>query len=82
MCGDKWRRKEVPLHKSSFNFYDLCLIFASTYLDNVNLLSAVVPHLKLLDVTFDVLCDPHRAHLDGQRDGDTVICSKALSSVM
>lgn len=36
---------------------------AKTNLDDVNLLSAVVPDFKLLAVTFDVLCDPHRAHL-------------------
>lgn len=35
-----------------------------THLDDVDLLSAVVPHFKLLAVTFDVLCDPHRAHLN------------------
>lgn len=34
------------------------------YLYDVNLLSAVVPHLELLVVTFDVLCDSHSAHLD------------------
>ena len=37
---------------------------SSTYLDDVNLLSAVVPHFKLLHISFDVLCDPHSAHLN------------------
>lgn len=38
--------------------------FVSMYLDDINLLSAIVPHFKLLDVPFDVLCDPHTGHLD------------------
>ena len=36
---------------------------SDAYLDDVDLLSAVVPHLKLLDVSFDVLGDSHGAHL-------------------
>lgn len=40
------------------------LLLAWSYLYDVNLLSAIVPHFKLLAVTFDVLCDPHSTHLD------------------
>lgn len=41
------------------------------YLNHINLLPAAVPDLKLLDISLDVLCDTHSAHL--QRDKLSVL---------
>lgn len=35
------------------------------YLNDVHLLPATVPDLKLLHISLDVLCNPHRTHLPG-----------------
>ena len=43
------------------------------YLDDVDLLPSVVPHLKLLDVAFHVLCDSHTTHLYDKNNIDSFI---------
>lgn len=39
--------------------------FFLPYLNYIHLLSATVPDLKLLHISFDILCDSHSSHLSG-----------------
>lgn len=45
------------------------------YLNDVNLLSCIVPDLELLGVTLHILCDANRCHLMAQKQtGQASVC--------
>lgn len=69
----KFLKKATGMKLNMKHWGKKCLfLLALTYLYDVNLFSAIVPHFKLLAVAFDVLGDPHSAHLNRDSRAETL----------
>lgn len=50
-------------HVMSFILHIFSRMGTPTHLNDVDFFPSIVPHLKLLNVTFHILCDSNRTHL-------------------